>query len=114
VEVPRFFLKSTLRLTSRPRKFLSASDQEYRDMPTRGDKIFAIGMTLVLIVGFFAIIFGAFGFWNDIPGSLDRDAVVPMILGILGTLILASIVIGIFLHGRRDEIRRDRTTSGHH
>ncbi|HEV2677684.1 MAG TPA: hypothetical protein VGV37_24350 [Aliidongia sp.] len=71
---------------------------------TRGDKIFAIGMTVAMLVGFIVIIFRAIAFWNYIPGSLDPAGRVPMVLGIVGMLVLASIIVGVYFHGRRQEI----------
>ncbi|HLZ66127.1 MAG TPA: hypothetical protein VKQ29_07840 [Aliidongia sp.] len=71
---------------------------------TRGDKIFAIGITLAMLVGFIVIIFRAIAFWNYIPGSLDPAGRVPMVLGIVGMLILAAIIVGVYFRGRRQEI----------
>jgi hypothetical protein len=74
-------------------------------MNTRGDKIFVIGITIALVGVFLFVAFQAFDFWNSIPGALNPNAVVPMTLGIVGSLVLAAIVIGIYFRGRRDEIR---------
>jgi uncharacterized membrane protein (DUF485 family) len=76
------------------------------EMPaTKGDKIFAIGLTLAMLAGFVVIIFRTVAFWDEIPGPLDPAGRVPMVLGIVGMLVLASIVVGIYFRGRRQEIR---------
>jgi len=71
---------------------------------SKSDKIFAIGMTAALLVGFVVVIFRVVAFWNLVPGSLDPAGWLPMILGIGGMLILAAIIIGGYFRGRRQEI----------
>lgn len=73
--------------------------------PTKGDKIFVIGLTVAMLVGFIVIIFRAVAFWNYIPGDLDPAGRVPMVLGIVGMLVLAAIIVGVYFRGRRQEIR---------
>jgi hypothetical protein len=58
-----------------------------------------------MVAGFVFIIYRTIIFWDEIPGALDPDAVTPMALGIVGVLLLAGIVIGIYFWGRRREIR---------
>ncbi|HVJ51749.1 MAG TPA: hypothetical protein VM689_04770 [Aliidongia sp.] len=71
---------------------------------TTSDKVFAIGLTTALVVGFVAILFRTFAFWNEIPGGLAPEAVLPMILGILGMIVLSALVLGAFFWGRKQEI----------
>jgi hypothetical protein len=71
---------------------------------TRGDKIFAVSLTLAMLVGFVIIAIRSIEFWNYIPGSLDPAGRVPMVLGITGMLVLASIIVGVYFRGRRQEI----------
>jgi hypothetical protein len=73
--------------------------------PTRGDKIFVIGLTVAMLIGFIAIFFRSIEFWNSIPGDLDPAGRVPMVLGILGMLVLAAVIIGVYFRGRRQEIK---------
>ena len=72
---------------------------------TRGDKIFAVSITLAMLAGFVVILFRSIEFWNYIPGSLDPAGRVPMVLGIVGMLILAAIIVGVYFRGRQQEIR---------
>ena len=74
-------------------------------MHSRSDKIFAIGISATLVLLLAATIVMSFGFWHDIPGLLDPAAVTPMVLGILFSLIVALLIIGVYFYGRRQEIR---------
>jgi hypothetical protein len=89
--------------------------KEERVQPTKSDKIFAVSLTLAMLVGFIVVTVRAIAFWNYIPGELDPAGRVPMILGITGMLILAAIVVGIYFRGRRQEIRdAEAEEAGHH
>ena len=77
-------------------------------MHTRADKIFATILTLGLIGALVGAVVMAFRFWGGMSHALDPAAVVPLILGVLFSLVVGGIVVGIFLYGRRKEIERDR------
>ncbi len=74
-------------------------------MNSRSDKIFAIGISVTLVLLLGATIVMSFDFWRDIPGLLDPAAVTPMLLGITFSLIVAMLIIGVYFYGRRQEIR---------
>ena len=73
-------------------------------MHSRSDKIFGIGITLALIGAFLGAIVMSVRFWTGMGAELEEAAVIPMTLGILLSLILGGIVVGIYLYGRRQEI----------
>lgn len=75
-------------------------------MHSRSDKIFAIGITLALIGALLGAIYMSVRFWTGMGAELEDAAVIPMTLGILFSLILGAIVVGIYLYGRRQEINR--------
>ena len=77
-------------------------------MHTRADKIFTTILTLGLVGALIGAIVMAVRFWGGMSHALDPAAVVPLILGVLFSLIVGGIVVGIFLYGRRKEIERDR------
>lgn len=77
-------------------------------MHTRADKIFATILTLGLIGALIGAIVMAVRFWGGMSHALDPAAIVPLILGVLFSLVVGGIVVGIFLYGRRKEIERDR------
>ncbi len=74
-------------------------------MHTRADRIFAIAITLALVGALLGAGFMAWRFWFGMQGDLDPAAVIPMILGIVLSLVLGGVVVGIFLYGRQKEIR---------
>ena len=79
-----------------------------RPTHTLADKIFATVLTLGLIGALVGAVVMAFRFWGGMSHALDPAAVVPLILGVLFSLVVGGIVVGIFLYGRRKEIERDR------
>jgi len=74
-------------------------------MITRTDRIFAIVMTLAMVGAFIAAAGMALDFWQGMPFGLDEAATVPMILGILFSLAVGGTVVGVYLYGRRKEVR---------
>lgn len=77
-------------------------------MNTRADKIFATLLTLGLVGALIGAVVMAIRFWGGMSHALDPAAVVPLILGVLFSLVVGGVVVGIFLYGRRKEIERDR------
>lgn len=72
---------------------------------TRTDRIFAIVMTLAML-GALAVAAGmALDFWHGMPFDFDPAATVPLILGVTFSLVVGGIVVGVYLYGRRKEIR---------
>jgi len=74
-------------------------------MHSRADKIFAIVITGALIGALLGAILKAFDFWHGMGVDFDPAATWPLILGVLFSLALGAIVVGVFLYGRRKEIR---------
>lgn len=74
---------------------------------TLADKIFATALTLALVGALIGAIVMAIRFWGDMSHGLNPNAVVPLILGVMISLVVGGIVVGIFLYGRRKEIERD-------
>lgn len=77
-------------------------------MHSRSDKIFAIVITLALVGALLGATVKAFNFWHGMGVDFDPAATWPLILGVLFSLILGAIVVGIFLYGRRKEIRGEQ------
>ncbi len=74
-------------------------------MHSRADRIFAIVITLALLGALFGAAFMAWRFWFGMEHALDPAAILPMILGVVLSLVLGAFVLGIFLYGRQKEIR---------
>jgi H+/Cl- antiporter ClcA len=74
-------------------------------MHTRSDKIFALVITVALLGALAGAVFKAFNFWHDMNADFDPAATWPLIWGVLLSLVLGGIVVGVFLYGRRKEIR---------
>ena len=72
---------------------------------SRSDKIFAVVITAALVGALVGAIFKAFNFWHGMGVDFDPAATWPLILGVLLSLVLGAIVVGVFLYGRRKEIR---------
>jgi hypothetical protein len=72
---------------------------------TRTDRIFAIVMTLAMAGAFVFAAAMAFDFWHGMPFDFDPAATVPLILGVLFSLIVGGAVVGVYFYGRRREIR---------
>ncbi|MBS4048657.1 MAG: hypothetical protein ACK4Z4_11590 [Ferrovibrio sp.] len=72
---------------------------------SRSDKIFAFVITAALVGALVGAIFKAFDFWNGMGVDFDPAATWPLILGVAFSLVLGGIVVGVFLYGRRKEIR---------
>lgn len=75
---------------------------------TLADKIFATVLSLALVGALIGAIFMALRFWGGMSHGLDPNAVMPLILGVLFSLVVGGIVVGIFLYGRAKEVERDR------
>ncbi|MBX3453518.1 hypothetical protein [Ferrovibrio sp.] len=73
-------------------------------MHSRADRIFAIAITLALLGALLGAAYMAWRFWFGMQQDLDPAAVIPMILGVVLSLVLGGIVVAIFLYGRRQEI----------
>lgn len=71
------------------------------------DKIFAIGISAAFVIAMGYGALKAVWFWNDMETDLDPAATVPMILGILFSLVVGALVIGVYFYGRRREVERD-------
>ncbi|MEK9971050.1 MAG: hypothetical protein VW600_18090 [Ferrovibrio sp.] len=74
-------------------------------MHSRADKIFAIAITAALLGAFGGAVYMATRFWFGMRGDFDPAATWPLIWGVVLSLVLGGIVVGIFLYGRRKEIR---------
>ncbi|WP_300296304.1 hypothetical protein [Ferrovibrio sp.] len=74
-------------------------------MLTRTDKVFAIAITLALLGALGMAIVMAVRFWTGMEADFDPAATWPLIWGVLLSLVLGAIVVGVFLYGRRKEIR---------
>jgi len=72
---------------------------------SRSDKIFAFVITAALVGALIGAILKAFDFWYGMGVDFDPAATWPLILGVAFSLVLGGIVVGIFLYGRRKEIR---------
>lgn len=77
-------------------------------MLTRTDKVFAIVITLALIGALGAAVVMAIRFWTGMGADFDPAATWPLIWGVLLSLVLGAIVVGVFLYGRRKEIRGEQ------
>jgi hypothetical protein len=73
-------------------------------MHSRSDKIFAIAITVALLGALLGAVVKAFNFWHGMAADFDPAATWPLILGVLFSLVLGAIVVGVFLYGRRKEI----------
>ncbi|MBP7670291.1 MAG: hypothetical protein KA106_03415 [Ferrovibrio sp.] len=80
-------------------------------MHSNSDKIFGIGITLALIGALIGAAVMSVRFWTNMGADLDDAAVVPLILGVVLSLVLGGAVVGIYLYGRRQEINRDLKNS---
>jgi len=76
-------------------------------MHSRSDKIFGIGITLALLGALVGAIYMSVRFWTGMGDELEDAAVLPMILGVVLSLVVGGGVVGIYLYGRRQEIARD-------
>lgn len=74
-------------------------------MHSRSDKIFAFVITAALVGALVGAILKAFDFWHGMKADFDPAATWPLILGVALSLVLGGIVVGVFLYGRRKEIR---------
>ncbi|MFN4311635.1 MAG: hypothetical protein ACK4FK_13705 [Ferrovibrio sp.] len=72
---------------------------------TRTDKVFAVLITLALLGALAGAIVMAVRFWTGMGADFDPAATWPLIWGVALSLVLGAIVVGIFLYGRRREIR---------
>lgn len=72
---------------------------------SRADKIFAVVITLALVGALLGAAYMALRFWTGMRADFDPAATWPLIWGVLLSLVLGGIVVGIFLYGRRREIR---------
>jgi hypothetical protein len=72
---------------------------------SRADKIFAFVITAALVGALVGAVFKAFDFWHGMGVDFDPAATWPLILGVVFSLVLGGIVVGVFLYGRRKEIR---------
>ena len=77
-------------------------------MHSRADKIFATLLTLALVGALIGAVVMAIRFWGGMSHGLDPAAIVPLILGVLFSLVVGGVVVGIFLYGRHKEVERDR------
>ncbi|WP_341908699.1 hypothetical protein [Ferrovibrio terrae] len=77
-------------------------------MHSRADKIFAIAITAALVGALLGAIGMAFRFWTNMAADFDPAATWPLIWGVLFSIVLGAIVVGIFLYGRRKEIRGEQ------
>jgi uncharacterized integral membrane protein len=77
-------------------------------MHTRADKIFATVITVALLGALVGAVFKAFNFWTGMAADFDPAATWPLIWGVLFSIVLGAIVVGIFLYGRRKEIRGEQ------
>lgn len=74
-------------------------------MHSRSDKIFAFAITTALLGALVGAILKAFDFWHGMGVDFDPAATWPLILGVSLSLVLGALVVGVFLYGRRKEIR---------
>ena len=72
---------------------------------SRADKIFAVVITLALVGALLGAAFMAVRFWTGMRADFDPAATWPLIWGVLLSLVLGGAVVGVFLYGRRKEIR---------
>lgn len=77
-------------------------------MHSRTDKIFAIVITTALVGALLVAIGMAFRFWTNMAADFDPAGTWPLIWGVLLSLVLGGIVVGVFLYGRSKEIRDER------
>jgi divalent metal cation (Fe/Co/Zn/Cd) transporter len=77
-------------------------------MHSRADKIFAITITAALLGALVGAIYLALRFWTGMAADFDPAATWPLIWGVLFSLVLGAIVVGVFLYGRRKEIRGEQ------
>ncbi|QDO96961.1 hypothetical protein FNB15_06600 [Ferrovibrio terrae] len=74
---------------------------------SRADKIFAIVITAALVGALGGAAFMAVRFWTGMRADFDPAATWPLIWGVLLSLVLGGAVVGVFLYGRRKEIREE-------
>lgn len=74
-------------------------------MHSRADKIFAVSITAALVAALLGAVWMAVRFWTGMRADFDPAATWPLITGVTFSLVLGGIVVGIFLYGRRREIR---------
>ncbi len=72
---------------------------------SRADKIFAVVITLALVGALLGAAYMALRFWTGMRADFDPAATWPLIWGVLLSLVLGGAVVGVFLYGRRKEIR---------
>lgn len=72
---------------------------------SRADKIFAVAITLALVGALLGAAYMAIRFWTGMRADFDPAATWPLIWGVLLSLVLGGIVVGVFLYGRSKEIR---------
>ena len=77
-------------------------------MNTRADKIFAIAITLALLGALLGAVIKSFNFWTNMAADFDPAATWPLIWGVLFSLVLGGLVVGVFLYGRRKEIKGEQ------
>ena len=71
------------------------------------DKVFVLSLTMALIAMLILAIVIAAHLWFSIDGTLAPGAIVPLIIGVSLSLIVGGLVVGVFLYGRRQEIKLD-------
>ncbi len=76
-----------------------------RPQHSRADKIFAIAITAALVGALLGAVYMALRFWTNMQADFDPAATWPLIWGVLLSLVLGALVVGVFLYGRRKEIR---------
>jgi H+/Cl- antiporter ClcA len=84
---------------------MAAETRHFSGMHSRADKIFAIVITAALLGALGGAAYMALRFWTNMRADFDPAATWPLIWGVLLSLVLGGIVVGIFLYGRRKEIR---------
>lgn len=72
---------------------------------SRADKIFAVVITLALVGALLGAIYMALRFWTGMRADFDPAATWPLIWGVLLSVVLGGLVVGVFLYGRSKEIR---------
>lgn len=75
---------------------------------TRTDKVFAVVITLALVGALVGAAIKSFNFWHNMATEFDPAATWPLIWGVLFSLLLGGVVVGIFLYGRSKEIRDEK------